>query len=66
MRKVPTPSGPFPFQLYFEDPGEIDEICLEASEDAIPLALQTRADKNRAFCREAIQNCMIYEDLGPE
>jgi hypothetical protein len=30
MRKVPTPSGPFPFQLYFEDLGEIDEICLEA------------------------------------
>ena len=30
MRKVATPSGPFPFQLYFEDLGEIDEICLEA------------------------------------
>jgi transaldolase len=30
VRKVPTPSGPFPFQLYFEDLGEIDEICLEA------------------------------------
>ena len=28
--KVPTPSGPFAFQLYFEDLGEIDEICLEA------------------------------------
>ena len=30
MRKVPTPSGRFAFQLYFDDLGEIDEICLEA------------------------------------
>jgi hypothetical protein len=25
MRKVPTPSGPYPFQLYFEDLDEIDD-----------------------------------------
>jgi hypothetical protein len=54
VRKVPTPSGPFPFQLYFEDLGEIDEICLEALEEAITLALQTCTHKDRTFCRERI------------
>jgi len=49
--KVPTPSGPFAFQLYFEDLGEVDEICLEALKKAI---LQTCTNKDRTFCRERI------------
>ena len=66
MRKVPTPSGPFPFQLYFEDLGEIDEICLEALKTQSLLPSRPEPIRIERFVEKQFKTALIYEDLGPE
>jgi hypothetical protein len=66
MRKVPTPSGPFPFQLYFEDLGEIDEICLEALKMQSLLPSKPAPIRIERFVEKQFKTPLIYEDLGPE
>ena len=66
MRKVPTPSGPFPFQLYFEDLGEIDEICLEALKTQSLLPSRPAPIRIERFVEKQFKTALQYEDLGPE
>ena len=66
MRKVPTPSGPLPFQLYFEDLGEIDEICLEALKIQSLLPSRPAPIRIERFVEKQFKTPLIYEDLGPE
>ena len=66
MRKVPTPSGPFPFQLYFEDLSEIDEICLEALKTQCLLPSRPEPIRIERFVEKQFKTAVIYEDLGPE
>jgi hypothetical protein len=66
MRKVPTPSGPFPFQLYFEDLGEIDEICLEALKMQSLLPSRPAPIRIERFVEKQFKTTLRYEDLGPE
>src|SRR6516165_12716334 len=66
MRRVPTPSGPFPFQLYFEDLGEIDEICLEALKTQSLLPSRPEPIRIERFVEKQFKTALIYEDLGPE
>jgi hypothetical protein len=66
MRKVPTPSGPYPFQLYFEDLGEIDEICLEALKIQSLLPSRPAPIRIERFVEKQFKTPLIYEDLGPE
>ena len=66
MRRVPTPSGPFPFQLYFEDLGEIDEICLEALKAQSLLPSRPEPIRIERFVEKQFKTALIYEDLGPE
>ena len=66
MRKVPTPSGPFPFQLYFEDLGEIDEICLEALKMQSLLPSRPTSIRIERFVEKQFKTALRYEDLGPE
>ena len=66
MRKVPTPSGPFPFQLYFEDLGEIDEICLEALKRQSLLPPSPAPIRIERFVEKEFKTTLRYEDLGPE
>src|ERR1700757_392118 len=66
VRKVPTPSGPFPFQLYFEDLGEIDEICLEALKRQSLLPSKPAAIRIERFVEKEFKTALRYEDLGPD
>src|SRR5208283_357786 len=66
MRKVPTPSGPFPFQLYFEDLGEIDEICLEALRRQSHLPSEPAPIRIERFVEKEFKTALRYEDLGPD
>ena len=66
MRKVPTPSGPFPFQLYFEDLGEIDEICLEALKRQSLLPSKPGPVRIERFVEKEFKTPLRYEDLGPD
>jgi hypothetical protein len=66
VRKLPTPSGPFPFQLYFEDLGEIDEICLEALKRQSLLPSKPVPIRIERFVEKEFKTPLIYEDLGPE
>jgi len=66
MRKVPTPSGPYPFQLYFEDLGEIDEICLEALKRQSLLPSHPAPIRIERFVEKEFKTALRYEDLGPD
>jgi hypothetical protein len=66
MRKVPTPSGPLPFQLYFEDLGEIDEICLEALKSQSLLPSKPAPIRIERFVEKQFKTALQYEDLGPD
>jgi hypothetical protein len=66
VRKVPTPSGPFPFQLYFEDLGEIDEICLEALKRQSLLPSEPAPVRIERFVEKQFKTALRYEDLGPD
>jgi hypothetical protein len=66
VRKLPTPSGPFPFQLYFEDLGEIDEICLEALERQSLLPSEPAPIRIERFVEKEFKTTLRYEDLGPD
>src|SRR5215469_299166 len=66
MRKVPTPSGPFPFQLYFEDLGEIDEICLKALKRQSLLPAEPAPIRIERFVEKEFKTALRYEDLGPD
>ena len=66
MRKVRTPSGPFPFQLYFKDLGEIDEICLEALKRQSLLPPTPAPIRIERFVEKQFKAPLRYEDLGPD
>jgi hypothetical protein len=66
VRKVPTPSGPFPFQLYFEDLGEIDGICLEALKRQSLLPSEPAPIRIERFVEKEFKAPLRYEDLGPD
>jgi hypothetical protein len=66
MRKVPTPSGPFAFQLYFEDLGEIDEICLDALKRQSLLPSHPSPIRIERFVEKQFRTALRYEDLGPD
>ena len=66
MRKVPTPSGRFAFQLYFDDVGEIDEICLEALKKQSLLAPTPTPVRIERFVEKQFRTTVRYEDLGPD
>src|ERR1700746_3135519 len=66
MRKVPTPSGPYPFQLYFDDLGEIDEICLEALKRQALLPSRPAPIRIERFVEKEFKTALRDEDLGPE
>lgn len=66
MRKVPTPSGPYPFQLYFDDLGEIDEICLEALKSQSLLPSKPAPIRIERFVEKQFRTPLRYEDLGPD
>jgi hypothetical protein len=66
VRKVPTPSGPFPFQLYFEDLGEIDEICLEALKRQSLMPSKPAPIRIERFVEKEFKTALRYEDLGPD
>jgi hypothetical protein len=66
MRKVPTPSGRFAFQLYFDDMGEIDEICLEALKKQSLLASTPTPVRIERFVEKQFRTALRYEDLGPD
>ena len=65
MRKIPTPSGRYPFQLYFEDLGEIDEICLGALKTQSLLPSNPALIRIERFVEKHFKTALIYEDLGP-
>src|ERR1700757_3361393 len=66
MRKVATPSGPFPFQLYFDDLSEIDEICLEALKTQSLLPSNLAPIRIERFVEKQFRTALRYEDLGPD
>jgi hypothetical protein len=66
VRKVPTPSGPFPFQLYFEDLDEIDEICLDALRRQSLLPSSPVPIRIERFVEKEFKAALRYEDLGPD
>src|SRR5271165_4630479 len=66
MRKVPTPSGPYPFQLYFDDLGEIDEICLAALKRQSLLPSEPAPIRIERFVEKEFKTALRYEDLGPD
>ena len=66
MRKVPTPSGRFPFQLYFDDLGEIDDICLEALKKQSLLPPTPAPIRIERFVEKQFKTTLRYEDLGPD
>jgi hypothetical protein len=66
VRKVPTPSGRYPFQLYFEDLGEIDEICLDALKRQSLLPSKPAPIRIERFVEKEFKTALRYEDLGPD
>jgi hypothetical protein len=66
VRKLRTPSGPFPFRLYFEDLGEIDKICLEALKSQSLLLAEPGPIKIERFVEKQFKAPLRYEDLGRE
>jgi hypothetical protein len=66
VRKVQTPSGPFAFRLYFEDLGEIDEICLGALRSQSLLPSEPAPIRIDRFVEKQFKAPLRYEDLGPE
>ena len=66
VRKLPTPSGPFAFQLYFEDLGEIDDICLEALKRQSLLPSKPAPIRIERFVEKEFKTALRYEDLGPD
>jgi hypothetical protein len=66
VRKVPTPSGPFAFQLYFEDLGEIDDICLDALKRQSLLPSTPAPIRIERFVEKEFKTALRYEDLGPD
>ena len=66
MRKVPTPSGRFAFKLYFDDLGEIDEICLEALKKQSLLPSTPAPIRIERFVEKQFHAPLRYEDLGPD
>jgi hypothetical protein len=66
VRKLNTPSGPFAFRLYFEDLGEIDEICLEALTSQSLLPSEPAPIRIDRFVEKQFKAPLRYEDLGPE
>jgi hypothetical protein len=66
MRKVPTPSGRFAFQLYFDDLGEIDEICLEAIKKQSLLPSTPAPIRIERFVEKQFHAPLRYVDLGPD
>jgi hypothetical protein len=66
MRKVPTPSGRFAFQLYFDDLGEIDEICLQALKRQSLLPPTPAPVRIERFVEKQFRTALRYEDLGPD
>jgi len=66
MRKVPTPSGRFAFQLYFDDLGEIDEICLQALKKQSLLPPTPAPVRIERFVEKQFKTTLRYEDLGPD
>ena len=66
MRKVRTPSGRFAFQLYFDDLGEIDEICLEALKKQSLLPSTPAPIRIERFVEKQFRTALRYEDLGPD
>jgi hypothetical protein len=66
MRKVRTPSGPFGFQLYFDDLSEIDEICLEALKTQPLLPSAPAPIRIERFVEKQFRTALRYEDLGPD
>jgi hypothetical protein len=65
VRKVKTPSGPFSFRLYFEDLGEIDEICSEALRSQSLLPSEPAPIRIDRFVEKQFKAPLRYEDLGP-
>jgi hypothetical protein len=66
MRKVPTPSGLFAFQLYFDDLGEIEEICLQALKRQSLLPPSPAPVRIERFVEKQFRTALRYEDLGPD
>src|ERR1700757_1068305 len=66
MRKVPTASGRFAFQLYFDDLSEIDEICLEALKTQSLLPSRPAPIRIERFVEKQFRTALRYEDLGPD
>ena len=66
MRKVRISSGPFAFRLYFEDLGEIDNICLEALRSQSLLPSEPAPIRIERFVEKQFKAPLRYEDLGPE
>jgi hypothetical protein len=66
VRKVPTSSGPFAFQLYFEDLGEIDEICVKALKTQSLLPSKPAPIRIERFVEKQFKTALRYEDLGPD
>jgi hypothetical protein len=66
VRKVRTPLGPFAFQLYFEDLGEIDEICLDALKGQSLLPGEPAPIRIERFVEKQFKTALRYEDLGPD
>ena len=66
MHKVPTPSGRFAFQLYFDDLREIDEICLQALKRQSLLPSSPTPIRIDRFVEKQFRTALRYEDLGPD
>src|SRR5262249_26764070 len=66
MRKVPTPSGRFAFQLYFDDLEEIDEICLQALKRQSLLPPSPAEVRIERFVEKQFGTALRYEELGPD
>jgi hypothetical protein len=52
--------------LYFEDLGEIDEICLEALKRQSLLPSQPAPIRIERFVEKEFKTALRYEDLGPD
>ena len=63
MRKVPTPSGPFPFQLYFEDHGPENLGCtIFNSSGAVEAILVSRLleEQNTIPARRRVRSTVAH------
>ena len=67
MRKVRTPSRLFAaLRLYFEDLGEIDEICLKALKRQSLLPSNPAPIRIERFVEKEFKTALRYEDFGPD